>query len=290
MPTVTTPCKLDIRTNGWYMDSRTGILKPYNVSSSSMQVGNNVRILAPDPNWRIKLARRVDASNAYDAIRIYARPSRLSCDTVTVVSNPPYRILSRNQINSVSDAYGKVFSGDDIALQDQALARLKRKMASHVGDKNLLTPAVELRETRDLIRSLAGLTTSAVDTLLSIRKTKGKSAFKYAQDAWLTYGFGIAPTLSDIRAGIESIGSWMIRDDHSTRLSSTASKTWQTCMSNGPLLGLTVVNTVIRVHLRMSFHIDTLWDITSQLDLLTTTRCRIILDSTSGTFSPLCGN
>lgn len=237
MPTFSTPCKVTQRTDGWYTDSRNGIVKPYNVSSSALTLGTASKVMTLDKDWKIKLARRKDASNPYDNIKILAYPSRLFCDSVTVSSNPPYRITSRNVINSVSDAYGKVFTGDDETLRDQALTRLKRKLSSHVGDKNLLTPAIELRETRDLIRGLAGLTTSLVDTLLTIRKTKGKSAIKYAQDAWLTYGFGVAPTLSDIQAGLESIGNWMIRDDHSTRLSGTASKVWYTRLSNGPFTG-----------------------------------------------------
>jgi len=86
---------------------------------------------------------------------------------------------------------------------------LKKKLSSRSNQMNVLIPAVELHELRDTIRFLAFSATDLVYALLEIKKSKGKSAYKYAADAWLQYSFAIKPTLPDFKQIRESIDAFL---------------------------------------------------------------------------------
>jgi hypothetical protein len=53
------------------------------------------------------------------------------------------------------------------------------------------------------------------------------SAARYISKAWLTYGFGIAPMISDAKKASESIKEFLLRNDHSVTLSGSATKSWR---------------------------------------------------------------
>lgn len=114
---------------------------------------------------------------------------------------------------------------DDV-LRDQALAKVKRKLQGEVKSFEALVPLAEARDLSRTVRSAVELTTSVVKELLEIKRTRGKSAIRYASKAWLTYGFGISPILDDIHNLNVAISAHLLREDRMIRISSSANKKW----------------------------------------------------------------
>lgn len=77
-----------------------------------------------------------------------------------------------------------------------------------------------------LARQIALLGFDFVKALVNIKRTKGKSAYKFAADAWLGFNFGARPLVSDIQTAIKSTQSYFDRSDHSFRLSASAKRSW----------------------------------------------------------------
>jgi hypothetical protein len=137
------------------------------------------------------------------------------------------------------------FVTTDPTVSDQALTRFKRKLASHSGAYNGLLPLAELRDLRSTISQAANLTETLLKTLLDIKRTRGASAFRYAADAWLGYNFGIAPTIADAQQAAKAVSEFLLRQDHTVRLSSGASRTWITgrkSAGNSGTVGASVSN------------------------------------------------
>lgn len=91
-----------------------------------------------------------------------------------------------------------VEESEDASTRDLAVARLKRKLADRSNQMNTLVPMAEIKELRGLIRSLCLSSIDLVKMLLEIKKSKGRSAAKFASHAWLTFSFGLKPTVQDI--------------------------------------------------------------------------------------------
>jgi len=190
--------------------------------------GMITRVTNRDPSWKVKIANRLDASQSYQTegfskfpnLRYYGalffRPSP---------SNDGSNTLTYYKSNQLHGMPSYAFSSDS-AVDDLALSRLKRKLNSQVGDMPIMAPIAELRELRQTVKGSAALATGLIETLSTIRKTKGKSAFRYASDAWLTYSFGIKPLIADTKNIAQSISDYLLRTDKTSRLTGTASRTW----------------------------------------------------------------
>lgn len=160
------------------------------------------RIRIKNPNWRSLVAHRQDASNAY---------FRRALDFTNVPIQQWARFWHPGRGSWVegscglycSSSDGNVLLGvneaDDLALKDLALKRLKSKLSSRSNQMQVLVPVVELREFRGLITALTFSLHDLVYALLTIKRSKGKSAAKFAAHAWLTWSFALSPTLSDIK-------------------------------------------------------------------------------------------
>jgi hypothetical protein len=116
----------------------------------------------------------------------------------------------------------------DSTLLDIATANFNRNRGKMTGGMEGLPPLLELKDLRMTSKGLTKLTTTMMQTLISIKKTKGRSAYKYASDAWLTYGFGIQPMLSDIRKLSASIDSYLTNKDSVSRVTGFAKRSWST--------------------------------------------------------------
>jgi len=239
MPTVTSK-----NYNTWFIDSTyfrsdVGDLTLQKASGQYAYSRLDKRVTNSNPNWRQVIARGGNAATPYERSSVLkSKAMRIAGSSFTppgnlVVGTRHYgRGSSRQQL--LLDPSQFHYAAEDTDLRDQALARLKRKMSKHAGQKNLAVPLVELRELRGLIRGTAELTMRLVLDLLLIKRTRGKSAFSYASDAWLTWSFGVAPMLSDTEEIIEAIGTYLDKNDHSARLTGTASSVWkQTASAKG---------------------------------------------------------
>lgn len=225
MPTFSSPATCFAFLDSTYTRSDFPGTQVLQRSASTVAFGTNERVTASDPNWRIKLARRLDATNNYSFK-----------EWVKVKS---YLVRSRSFTNSagisrwgectqtyIGGGYGMISTAEDSELRDLALRRLKSKLQSHYGNVNAVVPVVELRDLRHSIVGTAKLATDLLHTLTQIRKTRGASARKYAAEAWLNFSFGVSPLISDTAKIAQSIQDYLDRRDHSIRITGVASRDW----------------------------------------------------------------
>lgn len=187
----------------------------------------------PDPDWRQKVARREPASNPY----IRAGFSNLKPALVTMEgrayltssgSSYPYYYRNKYYGFAWSAAQIPYLDGANVnheATRDIALAKIKGKLANHTREFNALVPLGEINDLRKTITATANSATQLIHTLMDIRK-RYKNSAKWAAEAWLNWGFGIAPTLADTRNLVESIQTYLERSGHSARLRGACSTDW----------------------------------------------------------------
>lgn len=180
-----------------------------------------------NPDYKVKIARGQDASSAYRRFGGSATPAWTWIQTTVhgVDTGVPYTIIGEDYQRYIPPTPTS-FPSTDGALSDLALEKVKRSIRRQAGSINIITPIAELHEFRSMIKSSATLTTGLLQTLVDIKRTKGKSAVKYATQAWLNFNFGIAPLLSDTRAAAAAVNDFMTRQSHSFRAHGTAGKVW----------------------------------------------------------------
>lgn len=221
---------------------------PVQIIETSLPV---VRQVTEVPNWKVKIAQRLDATGDYERREI---KSSVNHWLVTAVGQSTgeriFSFASRCVNRMAVDPTLYADERPDPALRDLALKRLKGRIADRSEAVNLLIPLVELRELRGLIKAVAYSSIDIVRALIDIKRTKGKSAFKYASHAWLNWSFGLAPTISEVNDILETIDAHIMRRfPEAVRDSGSATKNWITRaeISTNVPYG-TVGGTVLGVH------------------------------------------
>lgn len=218
---------------------KPGQLFTYIATETSLSLGNDVQIGTENRDWQTEIARGVSASTSYTrkgfvdvVLPFLSGNSRWT--------SPLNRIDCFGTAVHMGNGYSLIYIGDDAATRDLALTRLKRKLQSHSGRKDLIVPIAELRDLRRTIVGTAKLTTKAVQDLVRIRKKRNKvrDAYKWASDAWLTFNFGVKPLLNDIQDISASIQDYLNRSDHTARLTGTAEKIWTSSITQKAQTGL----------------------------------------------------
>lgn len=225
MPTQTTPRRIRESRASTYVNLRTGATINYGTQSDSEVVrGEDVLTRNTDPNWRVKIATGADASNSYTrkeykVIRAAVSRSTGHQTTATVDRTCKCQIV---RAPGVADTW----VGEKTEFRDMALSRLKRKLQSHYGNVNLMTPAAELKDLRGTLRNTLSFTEDFVRHLLSLKRKNRKSTPRRAGDAWLNFNFGVLPLLKDTASASKAVQDWMARDDHSFRITGVAGTDW----------------------------------------------------------------
>lgn len=220
----------------WYSRARTDFSNQPSIlfNTSGDYIGfDNVRNIYTDPSWKVKVSKNIDASLPYKRVELLRwkspRALNINCFLPGGVYTTDPKQWARTTGNLQSYLNPSYFFNpdyEDSALADLALKRLKNKLASkHTEQFNALVPLAELREFRGLVSSSASLTARTVRELLTL-KTGVRNAFRKAQRIWLTYSFGISPMMAETEGVIRSIGAYLLREDHSVRLTGTASREW----------------------------------------------------------------
>lgn len=197
-------------------------------TSGTYNLGSRTKVTASDPLWRDKVSKGLEATLGYtlkgftDECRLpifKGSDSSVNSDGSHGSSNATF-VLSN--LNWALPAFPT-----DIALRDVALARFKRKIQSQIGAHDTLVPVAELRELRGLITSMAQVTTKALPTFLLPKKYKAiRDMIKYLQNTWLTYSFGLKPTVMAAQDACDAIINYLERNDKTIRLASGANKVW----------------------------------------------------------------
>lgn len=211
---------------------------PINYSSYDLwqNLGTGLQSGSSNPNWRLQIARKVDASTDYTRSTFNGKSLRLHALTSTRATIPSARTITGDDYIHLLYGYGSIYTGDDFALMDSALSRLRRRLATRIGSVEALVPIFEIRELGKLIKQTARLTRDLAEAILTIRRTTGvRAAYRVARryshhkalaDAWLAWSFGIKPLISDTFAILTAIQDYLDRFDIVARFSGTASKTW----------------------------------------------------------------
>lgn len=190
-------------------------------------VGQEVKLGWKDPDWRVKLAKQQDASSTYTRkVWEVLVPHEFRC---TAWSNNSVGDLAEQKIVRFEFSNHGLAgaSPTDDGLRDRALARLKSKLSSSLGNANLMIPTVELRELRGAIRSAADATINFCWLAHRIRKKRRMKYELQLQQAWLTYSFGLAPLISDTLGALEAVNNYLERPRELKRIRSSATKEWQ---------------------------------------------------------------
>lgn len=195
----------------------------------------NYRNRVSRPSWRTVIAKGGDAGNIY-ARESTSTPKLVAASCSSVGKYAPYKGYREDwYICTVPNDFPQDLNVDDSNLQDQALTRLKRKLSKRVGSVDALAPAVELRELRGLFSQATEMTTKMVKTLVDIKRTKGKSAIKFASKAWLAYGFGVRPLIDDIAHVAAGIQDYFDRSDFVFKQAASAKRNWVTAGNVRPM-------------------------------------------------------
>jgi len=188
-----------ISIQSYYERGDTHVLTPWNSLSTGACSPYPKITGVLNPDYKVLISKRKDASGAYFRRQIVFVPKPVKLSHVYFNAGFNTNIYADGKMLYLLDPSTDEQSQDDLALKDLALGRLKRKLSSRSNQMNVMIPAVELREFRDLIKSLTFATTDLFHALISIKKSKGKSAAQFASHAWLNWSFALNPTLSDIK-------------------------------------------------------------------------------------------
>lgn len=197
----------------------------YNTNTISSFGKVCVRQTTNNPSWRTNIAKHLNANYSYLVERVDAKVVTGLCTAHGIGSGTGRTAYWKlRYVGAIPNTY----PNSNTALCDRALTSLKRRVSRRVGGVKAMVPVAESRELRGLVRQAVTMTTTLVDTLIDIKRTKGASALKYASSAWLAYGFGVRPLVDDIQNTAKAINSYLNRDDVGIRDFATAKDDWVT--------------------------------------------------------------
>lgn len=232
MPTVTTPARIYTRTHSTYTrEDLPGQELTLLDASTARNLGiADTRTTNQDRDWRIKVAKHANASLGYKIVKTKHFPTRAYATSWGIAATGPngikYRYAGNCHMVPAVDPTPRFFIGDDVALRDQALTRLKRKLAAQSSQVNILVPLAEITELRRLLQSLAMSAITLLYALGQLQRGNPLKAAKHASELWLAWSFGVKPTLSDIKSTCEAIDHWINGKDRFVKLTGTANKEW----------------------------------------------------------------
>lgn len=228
---IVTPNRVTFRVNATYTRSdMSGVIQHAKNSGSGGISIPDSNPLTVNPNWKVKVLQRVDASSPRSMRKlIYAQGHYTASSAGVFKSNGVDVRWSGQGYNQPYIDPTTYFSlADDVSLRDLALKRLKSKLANRTNQINLLIPVAELRDLHSLIHAVALSGIDLVNALIAIKKSKGASVFQFASHAWLNWSFAIAPTLSEIQAVCASIDTFMTAQGSKFTDYGVAKKSWFT--------------------------------------------------------------
>lgn len=187
---------------GGSSSSSYNYLSPLVITKGAWQLGY------VNKDWRSREANGLDATSPYKR-RVVTPRARLQRVTVNERWDLVTTVSSGGTGRFLYDPYTYAFFGDRPDVRDRAIKRLNSKLQDSAGMMQLMPPLVELRELSDTFKFLRGSALNFLEALAHIKKTKGRSAVKFAAEAWLNWSFAISPTLSDIDDAVTSMNKYL---------------------------------------------------------------------------------
>lgn len=195
------------------------------ISTSTRKSGSSVQ------NYQKRIAQGLDASSSYTRRGFPI----LVPMTVSMRSHQNSGGLDVDSVVKLQNNYGlPILSYNNANASNEASAILKRKLRNFTGQSNQLTNVAELRDLPKSIRAVAGSATKLVTTVLN-SKRRGTDLRKFASDQWLTWSFGVLPTLGAVDDALKSYNSYVNRKDHKIKEFGFSKTDWlsQTDLTSG---------------------------------------------------------
>lgn len=202
----------DYRKNGVSQSGSTFLRR--NFGSDILETNNN-------PNYQVNIVRHVDAGSPYRR--------RKDSNISLLVANGDGRVFNdatseyTGYISLMPSTFGLVdytsVSRPDLdEHKNQALRRVKNKLATRTKKVQSLVSIAEVRELGRTYTSMCSLTTQFLIGVLTARRRLLKNPKRAVRDfseflseAWLTYSFGISPTVADFENHVEAVVSRLSR-------------------------------------------------------------------------------
>jgi hypothetical protein len=187
-----------------------------------------------NPSWKNLVEKSQNASSAYQR-QEWSYIFSANANYTWQWGNPgdsSWGRTSGQQAQSLLDS-SAILHTTDLSVQDLALLRLKRKLSTATGSANMLPPLVEIGDLHRTIKGSVEVMTTLLKTLIDIKRTRGRSAYRYVSKAWLTWNFGMQPLISDTKSLLHAIDEYKHRSDNSVRLSGSASTNGQYTFNKG---------------------------------------------------------
>lgn len=181
----------------------------------SRDFGSDILAGSNNKDWELKIAKDQDAGSAYTRRKVDSI-TPFSCNgsgTRLEPSSPSFygNLHLLPSTLSVVDQTASVTS-DQSGYRDRAVKSVKNKLNDKAGRMQLLVPIAEVRDMHRTYQSMANLTISFLNSVVTSKKRflrnprQAVSNFtRWISDAWLTYSFGVSPTMGDFEQLCESI-------------------------------------------------------------------------------------
>lgn len=204
------------------------------LEDSSAYPTGQYRDSTPNPNWDVMIAKNQDATTPYTTYKRWFKACRHNID----IYNTMYPDDGARFDFDFTGPWTYITRVDDTALEDAAIASFKKKVAGCNKEFNALVPTAELSELRSSIKWLADSCLTVTRGLVELHagvkhlvhartkpaKRRLHDASRRASDMWLGWGFGVAPTISDIQSILVSIDGFLERSPNDIRLRTTRTK------------------------------------------------------------------
>lgn len=188
-------------------------------------VGANTRVISgTNPDWRVEISKGIDATNPYLVERwdVLKQPIPLIYEGAGKNGSHFYEVSGRDSSFMFPSSTTLKTYGHDLVLRDIAVARLKNRLRKEVAAYRAIAPTAELREARTLFRKLSTRCYEFLIALARAKRTKGKSVADWVSNQWLEFSFAIKPMIADISNLCGAIEAYLLRYDHSVRLTGSS--------------------------------------------------------------------
>lgn len=241
-----TPAKYGFNAYRFDQDSRFPGFGSPTVTNVNVAFGSGVDIKTSNknPNYRSDIAKRIDATTDHRRTVNTCQPAYIRHESTNYATAPSYTTSSN--FSSFTLGFNDVLvEPSDLVLRDQALIKIKRKLSKRTEDFKAIAPLVELKQLRGLIRSMAqqseayfrGLVKTRNALKLQVPLKRGKlytytslepSFLSKLGDSWLTFSFGISPSIADANNLVKAIDDHLMGHDETYRDRASATRTWAT--------------------------------------------------------------
>lgn len=191
-----------------------------------------------DTDWKTKVKKKQNASSeyVYDKLVIYKPLLQFATATGEIWNSSQHYYDVRNMDLMYSELATNLLGArtTSTSLADLALKRFKQKASSAIGSERLVVPVIELRELRSTILKTCSSATGFIKSLASLisrgkrKRWSSKLLDDSIKDLWLSWSFGIAPTISDTMNAVEALNSYLERNDKVHAIRAGARETWMT--------------------------------------------------------------